>query len=220
MLDPYYAHVDLLSFADTHTFWQHVSTRLPRYEKLFRRVARSNGYDWRLLAAIGYQESHWNPEAVSPTGVKGLMMLTNATAEQVKIEDRTDPEQSVIGSARYLKILNGMLPRQIEMPDRQWFILAGYNVGFGHLEDARILTERQGGDPDNWFDVRERLPLLAQTRYHTTLKHGYARGREPVTYVDNIRNFYELLVWHTSFNTVTAERSKHPPITEAQDKHL
>lgn len=206
VLQRYYGHVDLLGVADTHTFWQHVESRLPKYESLYRRVARSGGYDWRLLAAIGYQESHWNPDAVSPTGVEGLMMLTNDTAELVSIEDRTDPEQSVIGSVRYLKIIDRMIPDSIEMPDRQWFILASYNVGFGHLQDARILTKRQGGDPDNWFDVRERLPLLAICKYHKTLKHGYARGREPVTYVENIRNFYELLVWQTSFRTAALER--------------
>lgn len=215
----YYAHVDILTFADTHTFWKHVASRLPIYANLFKRVAKKNGYDWRLLAAIGYQESHWNPDAVSPTGVKGLMMLTNAAAEHVKIEDRTDPEQSVIGSARYLKLLDKMIPDDIEMPDRQWFILAGYNVGFGHLEDARILTQRQGSDPDNWFEVRERLPLLAQSKYHSTLKHGYARGREPVVYVDNIRNFYELLVWHTSFKTATVDDTgQEKPVAQELDE--
>jgi membrane-bound lytic murein transglycosylase F len=208
ILQRYYDHVDLLSFADTHTFWKHVDSRLPGYEQLFRRVARATGYDWRLLAAIGYQESHWNPKAVSPTGVKGLMMLTNATAELVDIADRTDPEQSVVGSVRYLKLLDEQIPKEIEKPDRQWFILAGYNVGFGHIEDARILTEQQGGNPNVWYEVRERLPLLAQSKYHTRLKHGYARGREPVTYVDNIRNYYELLVWHTNFRKVVADSSQ------------
>ncbi|MEJ2316143.1 MAG: membrane-bound lytic murein transglycosylase MltF [Gammaproteobacteria bacterium] len=217
ILQRYYEHVDLLTFADTHTFWKHVDSRLPRYEQLFRRIARATGYDWRLLAAIGYQESHWNPRAVSPTGVKGLMMLTNATAELVDITDRTDPEQSLVGSVRYLKLLNEQIPDEIEKPDRQWFILAGYNVGFGHIEDARILTKQQGGNPNVWYEVRERLPLLAQSKYHTSLKHGYARGREPVTYVDNIRNYYELLVWHTSFRRVAVNSSQEtdcPPTEE------
>ena len=220
ILQRYYAHVDLLTFADTHTFWKHVETRLPSYEGLFRREAKASGYDWRLLAAIGYQESHWNAQAVSPTGVKGLMMLTNATAELVDIDDRTDPEQSLVGSVRYLKLLNRQIPEEIEMPDRQWFILAGYNVGFGHLEDARILTRQQGGNPNVWYEVRERLPLLAQSKYHATLKHGYARGREPVTYVDNIRNYYELLVWHTSFRRVSAHSTAETEPGQAAEASL
>ena len=220
ILQRYYEHVDLLTFADTHTFWKHVDSRLPGYEKLFKRVARTNGYDWRLLAAIGYQESHWNPQAVSPTGVKGLMMLTNATAELVDITDRTDPEQSVIGSVRYLKLLDELIPKEIEKPDRQWFILAGYNVGSGHIEDARILTEEQGGNPNVWYEVRERLPLLSQSKYHTRLKHGYARGHEPVTYVDNIRNYYELLVWHTSFRRVAANNPQQAEPQQAEERSL
>ena len=220
ILQRYYEHVDLLTFADTHTFWKHVDSRLPGYEQLFKRVARTSGYDWRLLAAIGYQESHWNPQAVSPTGVKGLMMLTNTTAELVDITDRTDPEQSVIGSVRYLKLLDELIPKEIEKPDRQWFILAGYNVGSGHIEDARILTEEQGGNPNVWYEVRERLPLLAQSKYHKRLKHGYARGHEPVTYVDNIRNYYELLVWHTSFRRVAANNPQQAEPQQAEERSL
>jgi membrane-bound lytic murein transglycosylase F len=220
ILQRYYAHVDLLTFADTHTFWKHVDSRLHRYEQLFRRVARTSGYDWRLLAAIGYQESHWNPQAVSPTGVKGLMMLTNATAELVDIGDRTDPEQSLVGSVRYLNWLNEQIPQEIDKPDRQWFVLAGYNVGLGHIQDARILTEQQGGNPNVWHEVRKRLPLLAQSKYHSTLKHGYARGHEPVTYVDNIRNYYELLVWHTSFRRVAANSSQETDCQQAEEASL
>jgi membrane-bound lytic murein transglycosylase F len=148
------------------------------------------------------------------------MMLTNDTARLVDIADRTDPEQSLVGSTRYLKLLDEQISEEVKMPDRQWFILAGYNVGFGHLEDARILTRRLGGNPNIWQDVREHLPLLAQTKYHTTLKHGYARGREPVVYVDNIRNFYELLVWHTSFRTASAENADKPDSLHAREKSL
>jgi membrane-bound lytic murein transglycosylase F len=148
------------------------------------------------------------------------MMLTNATAELVDIADRTDPEQSLVGSVRYLKLLNRQIPEEIEKPDRQWFILAGYNVGFGHIEDARILTKQQGGNPNVWYEVRERLPLLAQSKYHTTLKHGYARGREPVTYVDNIRNYYELLVWHTDFRRVAANSAHVTDCEQTEERCL
>jgi len=125
-------------------------------------------------------------------------MLTQATADQMKIEDRNDPEQSIIGGAKYLRVVENKIPDRIQEPNRLWLTLAGYNVGFGHLEDARILTERDGASPDLWLEVKQRLPLLAQKKYYETVRHGAARGREPVNYVDNIRNYYDLLVWYTT----------------------
>jgi membrane-bound lytic murein transglycosylase F len=197
LLAKYYAFEDNLNFVDKREFWRNVDERLPHYQAYFEAAATEIGIDWRMLAAIGYQESHWNPEAVSPTGVRGIMMLTQDTATQVGVEDRQDPRASIFGGARYLRVVEEKIPDRIPEPDRLWLTLAGYNIGFGHLEDARILTQRQGGDPDRWEDVRQRLPLLTQKKYYSTLKHGRARGHEPVTYVDNIRSYYELLRWHT-----------------------
>jgi membrane-bound lytic murein transglycosylase F len=172
--------------------------RLPEFRPLFEQASERTGLDWRLLAAVSYQESHWNPRAVSPTGVRGLMMLTNRTARQLGIEDRNDPRQSVSGGARYLRSMIERLPERIEHPDRLWLALAAYNIGLGHLEDARVLTERQGGDPDRWADVRGRLPLLTQKKYFSQTRFGYARGYEAANYVENIRTFYEILVWMDS----------------------
>ena len=194
----YFGHADRLNFVDTREFWRHVRGRLPALRPYFEQAAEQTGIDWRLLAAIGYQESHWRPEAVSPTGVRGVMMLTQATATQMGIDDRNDPEQSIIGGAKYLRVVEEKVPERIEEPDRLWLTLAGYNVGFGHLEDARILTQRDGADPDLWLEVKQRLPLLSKRKYYQTVRHGKARGREPVNYVDNIRNYYDLLVWYTS----------------------
>ena len=188
-----------LEAADSVTFWQHVNKRLPRYEAAFRRVAEAHDLDWRLLAAIGYQESLWDPTAVSPTGVRGLMMLTDAAAAHTGIEDREDPADSIAGAARYLALLDEQVPERIDGLDRLWMKLAGYNLGFGHLEDARVLTQREGGDPDRWNNVRERLPRLSQRAVFETLKHGYARGRAAVDYVDNVRRYYEMLVWYERF---------------------
>jgi membrane-bound lytic murein transglycosylase F len=196
LLERYYGYVEKLGFVDNRTFARHLVQRLPPLIPLFKQAAEHNDMDWQLLAAIGYQESHWNPKAVSPTGVKGIMMLTSATAKQMGIEDRTDTSQSISGGARYLRRVEQKLPERIQEPDRTWMALASYNVGFGHLEDARILTQRNGGDPDKWSDVKQHLPLLSQKKYFETLKHGYARGNEPVHYVDNIRSYYDLLVWH------------------------
>lgn len=177
-------------------FSARIDTRLPKWEPYFRAAADEFELDWLLLAAISYQESLWNQNARSYTGVRGLMMLTQATAKQVGIKNRIDPEQSIYGGAKYFTSRLERIPDRIENPDRIWMALAAYNVGFGHLEDARILTEQQGGDPDAWLDVKERLPLLAKKKYYAKTKHGYARGWEPVIYVDNIQNYYIILVLH------------------------
>jgi len=199
----YFGHTGRLNFVDTRDFWRHVRDRLPGLQAYFENAAEKTGIDWRLLAAIGYQESHWRADAVSPTGVRGIMMLTQATARQMDIKDRNDPEQSIIGGAKYLRVVEKKIPERIQEPNRLWLALAGYNIGFGHLEDARILTQRDGANPDLWLEVKQRLPLLAQKKYYKTVRHGAARGREPVNYVDNIRNYYDLLVWYTT----TSDRS-------------
>jgi len=185
-------------YVGVRTFLKHVDERLPSYKALFRDAASDIGMDWRLLAAIGYQESHWNPVAVSPTGVKGIMMLTQDTARMMGVADREDPRQSILGGAQYLARVKNKIPERIPEPDRTWFTLAAYNIGFGHLEDARIITEIEGANPDLWSDVRTRLPLLTQKKWYSRLKRGYARGYAPVYYVDNVRSYYEALMWLTA----------------------
>ena len=189
----FYGHLDRLNYVGARTFMHHVKSRLPKYEPLFREYAKEYKIDWRLLAAIGYQESHWRPNAVSPTGVRGLMMLTRNTASHIGINNRLDAEESIQGGAKYFRIVHEKIPERIPEPDRSWFALASYNVGFGHLEDARRLTESAGKDPDRWMDVKEFLPLLAQKEWYTKTRFGYARGNEPVVYVQNIRRYYDVL---------------------------
>ncbi|XKG39586.1 membrane-bound lytic murein transglycosylase MltF [Marinobacter sp.] len=191
----FYGHLDRLNYVGARTFVHHVRNRLPQYETLFQDYGATEDLDWRLLAAIGYQESHWRPDARSPTGVRGLMMLTRTTASHIGIDDRLDPEKSIKGGARYFKMVHAKIPERIPEPDRTWFALASYNVGFGHLEDARILTESAGKNPDRWMDVKEFLPLLAQKEWYSKTRYGYARGHEPVVYVQNIRRYYDVLVW-------------------------
>jgi membrane-bound lytic murein transglycosylase F len=190
----FYGHLDRLNYVGALTFVRHTEKRLPKYESLFRSYADQYALDWRLLAAIGYQESHWRPKATSPTGVRGLMMLTRSTAKYVGVKNRLSAEQSIRGGAKYLTIVHDQIPDRIEEPDRTWFALASYNVGFGHLEDARILTEQAGRNPDRWLDVKEFLPLLTQKEWYSQTKYGYARGHEPVIYVQNIRRYYDVLV--------------------------
>lgn len=206
----HYDHVEAYEPVGTFTFMRQLRDRLPPLRPLFEQAAKDYDLDWRLLAAVGYQESHWDPGAVSRTGVRGIMMLTQRTARQVGIEDRLDPAQSIEGGARYLRSIIDRLPDRIEQPDRLWLALAAYNVGFGHLEDARVLTQRRGGDPDRWLDVRDSLPLLTQERWHRQTRFGYARGYEPVHFVENIRTFYEILLW--------MEAREHHLLAETPDR--
>jgi len=193
--EKYFGHVKDITPADSHTFLKHVKKRLPKYENLFKEAALKHDIDWLFLAAVSYQESLWNPKAVSPTGVKGLMMLTHATAKELNIDDRTDPLNSVTGGTKYFLKMHNKIPERIVEPDRTWFALAAYNVGYGHLEDARILTQNAGDNPDLWADVRKHLPLLSKKKWYEKTRYGYARGKEPVMYVQNIRNYFDLLLW-------------------------
>lgn len=198
LIERYYGHTEDFDYVETRAFMRHIGLRLPKYQRLFEQAAEKNGFDWRLLAAAGYQESHWNPHAISPTGVRGIMMLTQSTASQVGIKNRLDAKQSIMGGAQYLARIHSRIPARIQEPDRTWLALAAYNVGFAHLEDARRLTEASGGDPDKWMDVKAHLPLLSKKKWYKQTRHGYARGREPVHYVENIRQYYDILVRATS----------------------
>lgn len=193
LISRYFGHDDYLEYVGTRTFLDHLDERLPRYTELFKQAARDTGFDWKLLAAVGYQESHWDPNAVSPTGVRGLMMLTTPTASEMGVSDRTDAAQSIDGGARYLRSIKDRLPDSITGEDRLYMAMAAYNVGLGHLYDARNIAERRGGDPNLWQDVRAALPLLQQREWHSQTRHGYARGGEPVIYVRNIRRYYEMI---------------------------
>ncbi|WP_234399152.1 membrane-bound lytic murein transglycosylase MltF [Pseudoalteromonas sp. T1lg75] len=191
--EKYFGHVRQFNYVNTLAFIEAVADTLPKYAHWFKQYA--NELDWRLLAALSYQESMWDPRAKSPTGVRGIMMLTLPTAKQVGVKNRLKPEQNIDGGAKYLRYLLERVPDRIPQPDRTWFALASYNVGWGHVNDARALTERGGDDPDKWADVKKYLPLLVKKRYYRTTKYGYARGDVAVTYVDNIRRYYDTLVW-------------------------
>ena len=194
--DRFFGHTDNFSIGGSQLFRHRIESRLANYETLFKTTAEQYQVDWQLLAAIAYQESHWNPRAKSPTGVRGLMMLTLNTAREMGVSNRLDPEQSLRGGTEYLLRVKKRIPKDIVEPDRTWLALAAYNIGYGHLEDARVLTERHGDNPDRWQDIRKYLPLLQQKKYYKTLRYGFARGREPVQYVQNIRHFHSILRWH------------------------
>ncbi|MFP8965812.1 membrane-bound lytic murein transglycosylase MltF [Pokkaliibacter sp. CJK22405] len=193
LYDKYFEHTQRYDFIGIRAFRQHIKTRLGEYQPWFEEGADKYEWEWELLAALGYQESKWDNTAVSHTGVRGIMMLTLNTARSLGVDDRNNPEQSILGGARYLRRMYNLLPDRIPDPDRTWLALAAYNVGMGHLEDARILTQNAGLDPDRWSDVRQYLPKLALKRWYTQTNHGYARGWEPVIYVRNIRLYREIL---------------------------
>lgn len=198
--EKYFGHIDKFDYVDTRAFLRAIESKLPRWESLFKKY--SNELDWRLIAALSYQESHWNPRAVSPTGVRGMMMLTLPTAKSVGVKNRLDPEQSIRGGTDYLRKMIRRIPDSIEDHEKVWFALASYNLGFGHLMDARRLTKQQGGSPDAWSDVKQRLPLLRQRKYYKQTRYGYARGDEALNYVENIRRYYQSIIGYEQANNL------------------
>ena len=193
LLDRYYGHLNRLDEMDTTAFITGIGTVLPNFRNMFEEAAELTGEDWRLLAALAYQESQWDPLATSSTNVRGMMMLTEDTDDWMDVSNRLDARESIHAGAKYLLQLKEKMPARIPEPDRTWFALAAYNQGYSHLEDARILTARAGLNRDSWSDVKKWMPLLNRPNYYTTLKHGYARGGEAVILVESIRNYYDML---------------------------
>jgi membrane-bound lytic murein transglycosylase F len=203
--DRYFGHIGETDYQGVVQFTADVQGRLPRYRTIFETAAAHYGVDWRVVAAIGYQESHWDPAAVSPTGVRGIMMLTNETAAEMSVADRLDAAQSIRAGTRYFREILKQLPPQIAEPDRTWMALAAYNQGIGHVLDARALAVQMGGDPDRWLDVRNALPLLSREHWFKKTQYGYARGSEAVGFVGNVRNYYDMLSWMTQGDPAQAK---------------
>jgi membrane-bound lytic murein transglycosylase F len=219
LLDRYYGHIERLERADVEGLLQKMNSTLPQYRDLFQQAQQLTGLDWRLLAALGYQESHWDPLATSPTGVRGLMMLTNDTADEYQVTDRLDPRQNISAGAKYFLAMKDTVPARIPEPDRTWIALAAYNVGYGHVEDARVLAAKLKLNPDSWADLKKTLPLLSKSQYFNAVKHGYARGGEPVIFVENIRTYFDILAKFQKPNRQlfqvsekTAEREARGPV--------
>lgn len=174
-------------------FRVHIDTRLPAFRRSFEAAGRETGLSWRLLAALGYQESKWRPNAVSPRGAQGMMMLMPVTATKMGVKDVFHADENIMGGARYLAYMKERIPKRILDPDRTWLAIAAYNIGIGHLEDARIITQMRKKNPDRWADVRANLPHLSDPDWHTRVKRGYANGRETVHFVERIAQFEAVL---------------------------
>ena len=191
--DRYFGHVHRLSAEDIERFLEKMHNVLPRYRRHFIDAQEIHGLDWRLLAALAYQESQWDPLATSSTNVRGMMMLTEDTADRLRVADRLDPRQSILAGARYLAELKEQLPPEVAEPDRTWLAMAAYNLGMGHLNGARFIASLVKRDPDSWYEMKQVLPLLAKPEYYSRLKSGAARGGEAVIMTENVRNYYDIL---------------------------
>lgn len=198
--DRHFGTLRKLPTGDKLAFLERSQTILPTYEPLFKQAQAQTGVDWRLLAALGYQESHWNPLATSPTGVRGIMMLTEGTSALLGVRDRLDPAEAIPAGARYLKQLRANVKAPIIEPDRTWMALAGYNQGPGNLIAARNLAKKYGLNPASWYDVKLMYPLLAQPAFTANLKTGTANGLEAVTLAERVRMFYTLLAFYKPLN--------------------
>jgi len=205
LTEKHYGHVDKFDYVGSRIYKRHIATRLSNYLDMYNEAGDKYNIDWKLLAAMGYQESHWNPKAVSPTGVRGIMMLTQQTAGQMGIKNRLDPKSSIMGGAKYLDQIRKRFPDDLKEPDRTWYAMAAYNVGYYHVIDAQKIAVKQGKNPNKWSDLQTTLPLLARKKWYKKTKYGYARGWEPVKYVTNIRRYYDLLEYQFSPENKSSE---------------
>lgn len=193
LIDRHYGHNERLADIDVDYFLKRTRSTLPTYKREFIRAANKTGINWRLLAALSYRESHWNPLNTSPTKVRGIMMLTEPTAKALGVKNRLDPKQSIPAGARYIKQLRDKLPDTIAEPDRTYLALAAYNIGYAHVADARTLAKRQGLNPDSWADIKKTLLMLRKPKYYKTVSHGYASGGAPIVFVETIRSYQRIL---------------------------
>ncbi|NMG44562.1 membrane-bound lytic murein transglycosylase MltF [Aromatoleum toluvorans] len=205
--DRYFGHIRRLDDGAITTFLSRIQARLPHYRQHFHEAQARTGIDWRFLAALAYQESHWDPLATSWSGVRGMMMLTSETADRLGVRDRLDPRESILGGARYFSMLREQLPDDVPEPDRLWMAAAAYNLGMGHMNGARTIAQRMGKDNTSWLDMKAVLPLMSKPEYANRLKAGAARGGEAVIMAENIRNYHDILL--------RLERPYVPPLQPA-----
>lgn len=198
----FYSQGDTFDPYSVRSFQRDIAQRLPQYQSLFEKNAKKHGMDWRLLAAIAYQESRWQPGAISPTGVQGIMMLTYDTAAHMGVEDRTNVPQSIRGGAAYYQQILKALPDSVQEPDRTWMALAAYNMGPAHIDRARVHAFKAGDNGDKWLTVSQHLRLMA--------KEARSRGRnipvgQALHYVQQVRRYYDSLLLATN-NTGSVDR--------------
>ena len=191
--DRYFGHIKRINSAGIARFIDDAKTRLPQWRRHFHAAQDLTGIDWRLIAALAYQESKWDPLATSYTNVRGMMMLTEDTADYLRVKNRLDAGESIRAGARYLAELVEQVPVTAGYPDRLWLALSAYNLGMGHFRGARAMAAKFKRDPDVWYEMKQVLPQLARPEVYARLKSGPARGGEAVIMVENIRSYYDVL---------------------------
>jgi membrane-bound lytic murein transglycosylase F len=190
--DKYYGDTEDVDYVDLATFHRRIKTRLSRYSPFIKAAAKKHGFDWRLIAAQIYQESHLNPWAKSISGAKGLMQLLPGTARSLDIKDVYNPVDNINAGVKHLKNLYDYFD-SASGNDRLLIALASYNVGQGHVGDARRLAEKMNLDPNSWESIEKTLPLLSYRKYYKDSRYGYCRGTEPVVYIKQILIYYDIL---------------------------
>ncbi|VAW53268.1 Membrane-bound lytic murein transglycosylase F (EC 4.2.2.n1) [hydrothermal vent metagenome] len=213
LIEKHYGHVSKFDYVGNLIYNRHIATRLTKYLGMYHDAANKYNLDWKLIAAMGYQESHWNPKARSRTGVRGIMMLTLETAKVVGVKNRLDAKSSIFGGAKYLDKIRRRFPKDLTEPDRTWYAMAAYNVGYYHVRDAQKILKKQGKDPNKWTNMQHALPLLTEKKWYKKSQYGYARGWEPVKYVTNIRRYYDILEYQTTKNNRKKEVVEHDIFT-------
>ena len=172
-----------------------ISGQLSPYDDIAKKYAQRYSQDWRLITAQMYQESKFNPEAVSWVGARGLMQVMPKTGLQLGFENLEDPDEGVHAGTKYLHQLYQRFDHEIPIQSRIHFALASYNVGYGHLLDARRLAREKGWDANVWFgNVEQAMRLLSQPAYYERARYGYCRGGQPVHYVEKIQSLYDAYV--------------------------
>jgi len=220
--DRYYADVEIFDYVDIRAFHRRIGSRLPRYMDPLRRISVQYGFDWRLIGAMAYQESHLNPRARSHAGAYGLMQLTRRTARSYGVRDLYDPEENLAAGVRHLRKLYDFFDKA-RGRDRLFIAMAAYNIGQGHILDARNLARDRNLDPDDWEALSEMLPLLAEEAYYKDAIYGYCRGSEPVEYVRQIMVYYDILrrkhieYAGTAWPTADGAADAAPPPEEGDD---
>ena len=216
VFDRYLGHAEQLDYPEKLTFLEGVNRRLGKYKPAFVRVARETAMNWTLLAALSYQESRWAPEAKSPSGVEGLMMLTLDVAGKFGVENRKDPDQSIRGGAYFLLDLKQRLPPEVKDPDRTWFALAAYNVGLESVRNAMKRTRDRGLNPSLWINTRDFLNAQNPASAESQANSPNSSLNNPYLFVYNIRAYRDLLAWNDRtlrFYESDEKPQKKPPLS-------
>ncbi len=195
-----------LTIYETQKFQQHFDERLPTYIGQFKKYSDVYDLPWTLLAAVAYQESKWDNSAVSHTGVRGLMQITQQTAEHIGLEDRENAIESIKGGAYYLKYLFNKTSSDLNESQRWIQALIAYNIGWGHFRDAYRLSLRLNKNPLQWQDIKQILPKINDEKYLPYLRYGFARGSEAVDFVESVLSYYQLISQHTHKNILIAQK--------------